>query len=563
MFKRFTTYCLFIFALVFITFSIHTYHKTISYATPINLPSNSQYWLNIILVPLDSRPPCTQFVEQLAQLARIKLTLPPPELLDNYNTPAQKQTLRNWLYEASKNADAAVISADMLIHGSLLASRLSSGTANDVTEVLNLLTAIHQETPQLKLYVFTIIPRLLIADSQENTRFQKNMIQYSVLEDQFYTFENPLDLNKLVKLEEQIPPEIIARYKNMYEHNTQLDLTLIDMTTQGILSGLIIGQDDGQPFGLPNINKQRIQNYVSQKPTLANKVFITRGTDEVALTMLGHIIMQATNQHPRIFVAYSDSEAPQVIMPYMPHTVAKTVQEKIELIDGLQVATPDEADFILYVHIGTKKSKNTALLPAAEQVKDLLNHGYKVALVDLAEDFYASETLLPTLLHQDADISKLIAYAGWNTTSNSIGTAVTQAAIFTKFLQNSTEMLTVLQLYKLNLEFLTARFLDDWYYQKDVQPYINSRLKEKKADPYNLASHYQQTNTLIRNIMRNKAQHLLQGSLYNRPITINTTLGTQVIVITALHIETYLPWQRTFEIWLQPQISLATLDDPR
>lgn len=547
--------------LFFITSVIgYGYYEQPYRAISINSAASDQHWLTVILLPLDSRPPCTQFVEQLAHIAGIKLLTPPPELLDDYQTPANKPELRLWLSQISKQADAAIISTDMLIHGGLVASRLSSGTANDYEATVKLLTAIHQENPRLRMYVFNIIPRLLIADSQENAAFQASMLKYSMLKDQISIFENVQDIKKLAVLEEKIPAKIITHYMSMYEQNTQLNLTLMDMVQQGILSGLIIGQDDGQPFGIPNMKKQQLQHQLMQTPALADKVFITRGTDEVALTILGHLITKSSQVRPRIFVTYSTMDGPQITMPFMPNTVATTVEEKINIAGGLQVDQADQADFILYVHIGTPKNKSI-LKPAAQNIQSLLDQGYKIALVDLTASFDYTETLLPVLISENVDITKLISYAGWNTTSNSIGTAITQGCIFKTAFTSRSNTPELLALYQENLEFLTARFLDDLYYQKEINPSINKQLQRSHSNPYHLDSRYYQTNYKIQKLMYSKARWLLREGLYNHPITIETNQGLQKIVITDLKVQTYLPWQRTFEIWLRPTLSLAIIKD--
>jgi len=545
---------LILFSLLSIGF--YLFYGKVYNVTPITSNTSDKYWLTVILLPLDSRPPCTQFVQQLAHMAGVKLLLPQPELLDDYNTPANKEALRDWLREASKQADAGIISTDMLIHGSLVASRLSAGTVKDSNDVLTLLATVHLENPNFKMYVFNIIPRLLIADSQENAIYQKKMLTYSMLKDQVDTFENTIDIKKLATLEEQLPANVISHYTALYEQNAQLNSTLMDMVEQGILSGLVIGQDDGQPFGIPNINKQKLQHQLLQKPSLRKKVFITRGTDEVALTLLGHIIMKLSNDQPNIFVEYSTNDASQITMPFMPNTVATTVEEKIRIAGGLQVNSVKQADFILYVHVGTKKNKSS-YKPAAEEVKKLLNQGYKVALVDLTEDFQMNETLLPVLIAENVDLPKLIAYAGWNTTSNSIGTAITQASIFSNKLASQPNTTDLLELYQDNLEFLTARFLDDLYYQKAVNPLINKELQKAHIDPYHLGSYYYQTNYKIQKLMFSKAHWLLNAGLYNRPVRIETQQGPRQLLITDLAIQTYLPWQRTFEIWIKPTLSLV------
>ncbi|WP_378955472.1 DUF4127 family protein [Pelosinus sp. sgz500959] len=548
--------------LILISIGSYSYNVKSHHSKPISIDYKdfNQHWLTILLLPLDSRPPCTQFVVQLAEMAGINLLMPPPELLDHDQTPANKVALRNWLYETSKQTHVAIISTDMLIHGSLVASRLSTGTTLDREDVLALLETIHQEVPNLQMYIFNIIPRLILADSQGNAVFQKYMLKYSILIDQIYTFENIEDIKKLTALEKQIPAAVINHYIAMYEENTKLNMRLMDMVDAGIISGLVIGQDDGQPFGIPNISKEKIQHQLLQKPHLKDKVFITRGTDEVALTLLGHIVTQRSTIQPRVFVKYSTPEASQITMPFMPNTVGKTVEEKLNLAGCLPVDTAEQADFILYVHIGTGKNKS-ALSASAHELQNLLNQDYKVALVDLTEDFQFSETLLPVLIKQHADITKFIAYAGWNSTSNSIGTAITQASIFNYALTKQTSLPERLSLYQQNLEFLTARFLDDLYYQKEINPSTNKELQRLHVDPYHLASRYYQTNYEIQKRMFSKARLLLREGLSNHPITVDSTQGSQKIIITDLSIKTYLPWQRTFEIWLTPTLSLGMITD--
>lgn len=553
MFKSSKRFTLFILLSIVVSITSYLYYGKNNDTFPVD--SYEKHWLTVILMPLDSRPPCTQFVEQLAGIIGVHLLLPPSELLDDYKTPGQKEALGNWLYETSKQADAAIISTDMLIHGSLVASRLSSGTPTDMDHVLQLLTTIHQEHPNLKMYVFNIIPRLILADSKENATYQKNMLKYSILKDQINTFENSEDIKKITEIEDKIPVAIRNHYVALYEQNDMLNTALINMTEQGIVAGLVIGQDDGQPFGIPNMSKQKLQHQLQQKTDLENKVFITRGTDEVALTLLGHIVSELSHYQPRIFVTYSTAEAFQITMPFMPNTVGKTVEEKIAIAGGLQVDTPEQADFILYVHVGTKKNKES-LKPAAQEVQNLILQGYKVALVDLTENFQISESLLPTLLKENIDIARLIAYAGWNSTSNSIGTAITQAALFSNALSSETDTSQIIALYKLNLEFLIARFLDDLYYQKEINPYMNKQLQRVHIDPYNLGTQYYQTNYKIQKLMFSKTRWFLREGLQNQPIVIDTNQGTQELFITDLTIQTYLPWQRTFEIWIKPTFSL-------
>lgn len=543
------------FAIIVAVFNYYTPYST----TPINDSPESGYQFKVILIPLDSRPACTTFVAELAKIADINIVLPPKEIMDNYKITADKHALRQWLYKESKDADAAIISIDMLVHGGLLASRQSVGTQSDIDTVIHLLTSIHQERPQLPIYAFSIIPRLLIADNALTIQHQKNMMDYSVLKDQIYTFENPVDIKKLDELEQQIPSEIINNYNMLYQQNMLQNMALINLVDKNVITNLVIGQDDGQPFGLPNIIKQRLYHYISLSDKSHDKVVLTRGTDEVALTILGKIAAQLKHYQPKVFVAYSDENAPYTVMPYMPHSVATTVSEKIRLVDGVQVNTAEQANFILFIHVGTQTNQNSSLPNAVTKIQTLLNQGYQVALVDLSQNFTSQETIFPLLLRNNIELTKLIAYAGWNTTSNSIGTAITQATVFTATLPDKKTEPAIFNLYKTNLEFLTARFLDDWYYLKEVQPVLNKILKFANIDPYHLGSYYGQTDTVIRHIMQYESRQLLYSKAFKKPLTVTTNKGAVSLAVTSLDIQTHLPWERTFEIYLKPSLTLSLI----
>ena len=53
--------------------------------------------------------------------------------------------------------------------------------------------------------------------------------------------------------------------------------------------------------------------------------------------------------------------------------------------------------------------------------------GQPTALVDLSKHFDSAETVLPQLIEAGFPVNRLLAYAGWNTTSNALGTAIGSA----------------------------------------------------------------------------------------------------------------------------------------
>lgn len=547
-------------SIIFISgFIIYSRVNSNFYHTPLNIPHQPHYWLTVLLIPLDSRPPCTQFVQQLADLAGIQVVLPEESLLGKYKNPGDAKALRAWLKNEIKRADAAIVSIDMLIHGGLLASRLSVGSTEDVEEVINLLDTIHKENPNAKLYAFTIIPRLLLADNSSMIEHQKSLAEYSTLKDQISTFENPLDIKKVSLLEKKLPLKGIEYYLNLYEKNVYLTQKLVEMANEGVFTAFVVGQDDGQAFGIPNIHKQYL-NEVSKRCENNRNIFVTRGTDEVALTLLGMLANDFLSSHPKIHVIYSTPEVPNLIMPYMPHSISKTVQEKINLAGCLQIDIISDADFVLYIHAGTANTKATELATASDQIKQLLSENKQVALVDLSTGFSLEETLLPTLLKNNVPITQLVSYAGWNTTSNSIGTVITQGCLFVNSKKNEKDFSQLLMLYRNNLQFLIGRILDDLYYQKDIYPKMSKQLQLVNINPYEIGKYYPYINHSIQGLITLKSSQLTKTKFSEQPFRIENGNITHILFISDLKAKTILPWDRTFEIKIQPSIELSEIN---
>ncbi len=523
-------------------------------------PTPIQYQHKILLIPLDSRPPCTNFVIDLAKIVNIEIIIPPDEILDNYKTPANQILVRQWLKDNIKNVNFAIISTDMLIHGGLMASRLSEGSENDIVDTLQLLQEIHNQYPSIDLYAFNIIPRLWVGDSEETKKYQTSILEFSKLKDIIYTFHNPIDIERQKEVEAKLPTNIKNNYLTLYAENEKLNKELINLIQKGVLKQLLIGQDDGQSFGIPNIIKRNLQHYLWQKNIAENQVIITRGTDEIALTILGSINSTLQHHQPKIFVQYNDEKASSIVMPYMPHSVATTAKEKIEIAKGIQTTSIDSADFVLYVYIGTKDNMQNRYA-SAQELKKLLESGYKVALVDLSENFEASETLFPVLKANHVPLNQLIAYSGWNTTSNSIGTAITQATLFTGKLHNITSEKDLATTYSNHLIFLTSRFLEDWYYLKSSHAKIDHLLKAQNIDVYNLNDSYNFANAQLQKEMLQQSRILLNDSAYTIPIKIQYNDTYFLLKVKDMKIDVNYPWPRTFEIDIKPSLSFVIAKD--
>lgn len=522
------------------------FHFNLIYtATPLGpvstLPKGS-----IALVPLDSRPPCTDYVQQLALMAGYQVTLPPVGLLDNYRRPGNTVALRDWLAQEVARSDAAIISVDMLVHGGLLASRQGNASPAAIAEVIELLKVLHQNHPGVRLYAFNIIPRLFIADNPLTDKFKPLMSEWSILQETVLLFENPRDFSRLQKIETDLPIELIQRYRRLYAENVQLNFQLLKLIQTGVLSGLVLGQDDSTSFGLANLERQRLEHFVGNNPELQDKVFITRGTDEVALSLLGQAIVSPLGRKTKVFVYYTEALTADIIMPYMPGPLSRSVAEKLTLSNAEQSESIENADYILAVHAGSSRSSAKNLAKAADQIKRWLDTGKNVALVDLAVDWQTSQTLLPYLQKNSAPFHRLIAYAGWNTSSNSIGTAVTQSSMVLggRLIASPSQQIDRdLQ----RIGFIASRIIDDWYYQKSFRHILNESLQRQSINPYDLQNSRIAVGRKIESELLSALPQLIQrnwqNTIFNLPASSDASYA-----IAGWQMHSSLPWDRTFEI---------------
>ena len=505
---------------------------------------------SLLLAPLDSRPPCSAMVRKLGALASINVITPPQELLDNYNTPADKEKLFAWLKNEMPQHPAAILSADLLVHGSLLGSRVPLGTINDEEKFLTFVNKQHALNPQIDMAFFSVIPRLLVSDQLiPDSWYQWHLMRYATLKDMAETFGDPYFTRQLLAIDARIPDDVKTKYSSLYADNDSFNKKLVQLARADGLT-LAIGQDDAQPFGLPNRNANHALAYMKHAD-LGSSGLITSGADEISVLLLTRYYNKLYNYKPRIFVEYSSPKVAAKIMPYMPCSVDASIRDKINFIGGQLTDDAAVADFILFVHCGDDDNQpNKAML---QKLKSLLISDRHIALVDLTANYTENELLIPKLLEAKVPLSRLAAFSGWNTLSNSLGTALSQATLFTGQLHRLPQS-EHLSLYAQNLNFTVERLLDDYAYQKLMHAQLTTLLKLKGYKPTDLGENKFFAETLIRGFLQRQKIQLLYGDLGRTPFYRNNDSN---YYLTGIDINVNLPWARIFEINLDTNCSFG------
>lgn len=548
-------------SIIAVTLMIVYYLNFIQPPPAVSVELQQNYKYKLILIPLDTRPPCQKMVVDAGKMAGVQIITPPSEIMDYYTKEGDTKKIQKWLMDNIDKSDGVIVSIDQLLHGGLLASR-ESGTKQDESQILlKFMRDLKIKAKDKPIYAFNVLPRITPPPTLESD--SKKMIKISRLIDEISIFENEDDIKLLADLKEDIKQEDLDIYLDLFRRNTALNKELINLAKEGIITKLVIGQDDGEDFGIPNMEKKSLVNYVHSLGISNDVVMITKGADEVALSLLANFVQKKANYQPKVYVEYNDEKAMRTVMPFMAGSVGSTVEEKLVMANAKKVNSPQEAGLILYVFIGNDENMSTQR-QSALKIKKYLEQGKKVVLVDLSKHFSANEVLFPTLLKEDVPINELTSYAGWNTASNSIGTALANAVIYKAIRPtfNTTNDMLAVEYNRLNINY--ERFLEDYYYLKEVIDVMNITLKNhgyENVNDLDMEHNYIWMNKLLQSDMQKRANQLNNSEVFKMPFKVQTPEGVFDLTIRNLQVDVFFPWPRTFEVYLDVRLNLYRLNN--
>lgn len=543
--------------LIFITVLLLALYYTLNLSLPttkeVHFPQNN-IKENILLVPLDSRPVCSTMVQKLGRIVGLNVIVPPKELLDNYRHPANRKKLYEWLNNNISHYQKAIISADILLHGSLLQSRQTTVTPKEQQKFLQGLQKLRQENGMhTAIDIFSIIPRLLVSDELLPDRwYQFHLMRYSQLLDMTEINNDPYMTKELLEYQNKIPNNILAKYLALFKNSHQFNLALLEAARKQqsqVPFNIIIGQDDASPFGLPHRNALQLQKFM-QHEKLQHHTSITYGADEIASLLLTRYYLQQQKWQPKVYLQFATPNTEFMHMPYMAVSTGAAIRNQLQFVGAAITGDYQAADVILYIHCGDEKH-----LPQKQQVQaisNILAQNKRLALVDLSANFNAEEMLLPYLLDEKVPVNHLCAYAGWNTFSNSSGTAIAQSLLFTGRLYElqkaKSEPQQIAALYAQNLQFTIERMIEDYYYQKKLHPQLRPYLESFGITPTDLMPDAkEQTEFSLQKKISLYSCYLLHSNLGRTPFYEDKH---NAYYLRDLAIGVRLPWNRIFEVSL-------------
>ena len=429
----------------------------------------------IAFLPIDNRPVCYQLPKQISDLdGENEIILPNISLLGNLNKIADIDGLFIWL-ELLDDVDIIVLSLDTIAYGGLIPSRRSNDTFEQVKGRIDRLCSILSKK-SAKVYAFSSIMR--ISNNNINEEEKEYWAQYGQR-----IFEYSYNLHKMEKncagdnmlacncAATRIPENILQDYLSTRQRNFKINTYYVALAKSGIFDTLVFSKDDCAQYGLNVKEAEELKQMASEN------VFIKTGADEIPLTLLSRALN--SGKYIKIAPVYTNPNGTNKISKYEDISVEESVNSQIELAGGV-VSDMEHCDMVMLVNNFESEQGELVMdvnVPLYNAELNLPDEPYFIA--DIVNANGSDNSFIDALFKQKT-LKEFYGYAAWNTTGNTLGSAISSALTYYGSKRPNKNAFQLLQL---------TRFLDDWAYQANVRSQIrddkenlsNTVLKAKMA----------------------------------------------------------------------------------
>lgn len=412
--------------------------------------------VNIAFIPIDNRPVCYTLAQQIAAIDRdLALFLPPREMLGDLNRSADINGIFSWLKKL-ENIDSIVVSLDTIAYGGLIPSRRSNETFEEIKNRMESFFVLLREK-NVKVYAFSSIMRISNNNVNEEEKEYWNLYGEKIFKYSYELHKNAPDTD----VKTDVPPEIIQDYLKTRKRNFEINKMYLNLSKQGVFETLVFSKDDCAKYGLNVGEAQVLEESIKAN---ALNALVKTGADEIPLSLLSRAL--ARGRGIKIAPVFVQKDYTNRISKYEDVSVSDSVRGQIELAH-CEVADVSDADIILVVNNFKQEQGELVMGVDVEGFDGEIELPQKPYLIaDILNANGADNSFVKKFFEKQIDWDKFLGYAGWNTTGNTLGSALCCAIV--KFLANNPDEAAFKKVQ-------AVRFLDDWAYQANVRKALKLR----------------------------------------------------------------------------------------
>jgi hypothetical protein len=427
--------------------------------------------LRIAFLPLDGRPITRDAFLRLAAAAGVEVVTPRRAMLGDRRDPADVEALWAWVDGPGAEADLLIASAELLIYGGLVPSRIGREPLDRCLALAGRFAAARRRVPGRRLLLSASNLRLpSTADASEEPEYWgvygPEIFAWSFHSDRFAATGDAASRARARAAEEAVPRPVLADVLSRRARNLTVLLSLVAAAARGEVDGLLIGQDDAAEYGLTRRDLRAIEAAIAEQGAGA-RAWVTYGTDELASRLLARAWVEAGGGPRTVEVVYAYPENRDAVPRYEGQSLDRTLSSHIATAGCRRAA--GAGGLTVFVHNFPEAQQEAphqepydpaVLRPFLAGVAAAASAGRPFAVADVRYSNGADRTFVEALLEVPG-VASMAAYGGWNTASNTIGMALAQA---------------LLPAGAASQAFTIARFLEDWAYQADIRQRLASEV---------------------------------------------------------------------------------------
>ncbi len=525
--------------------------------------------LTFVVVPLDDRPVTAQLPRLLGAIAGVRVAEPPRPLLGHYLEPGDPAAILRWLRtDAPADAREYVVSSDMAVYGGLVASRIPGVSRGLGYTRLQDLAAFRAARPSAGFALFGTVMRLAptgVPALGPAAAFPFAGEAWPLLQ-KYANLPDPpgteADRATAARLRARLGP-VLDAYLDTRARNRDVDLFALREAAEGGFDRVVLGQDDAGPVGLHLRDLAALRAFAARwvPPGHAS---VEPGADELGMALVGAALARQAKLVPRVRVIYSRADGARLNDPIEFAPIATTIADLVRTCGGTLAAADDaagarsgaasDADIDLFVNVPATSDADEARFvaaiaadagqpsvpaPGAGAPRAVVRRAPLAAVADLTfleNEDYAQQRRLTNLLIAAGVAGRVGAFASWNTTANTVGTALPEAIAVLAGRKLGTYDA------RMHATFTLMRYVDDIAFHDDVRPVLNTDLTAA-----GIADHtYLAPDAARRTDSENRA--LLWPAGLDLLSRIAPEFRDAGFTIT-------LPWQRTFETELDLRLA--------
>lgn len=424
----------------------------------------------IVYLPLDERPCNLAYPTAVSEGHEAYILLSPDlSVMGRKKTPADFDKIKSFLLSECYDADQLIIALDTLLYGGIIPSRLHHLDRDELKERLGLLRTLKDENPSLYVSAFSLVMRCpCYSDSSEEPDYYaecgREIFLYGQNEHKRRLGEITYEEYKAERVRLSACHGYIEDYEKRRETNLDCLTDALRMVGEYIDDFTIL-QDDSNARGYTAMDRERVLSLVNERGIDLDTY---PGADEAGLTLLARAATRIEGRRPRIYPAYAREGAENVVPIYEDREIHKTVSAQIKSAGAVECFSEDEADLVLYCNLYdertydvylnyTKQTDESYIAGFVDRIDKTVISGRGAVVADVAY-CNSGDITLAMEMEKRFGVMKLWGYAGWNTASNTLGTAICQGVL--RYLYGDSET---------HRRFSALRIMDDVVYSADVR----------------------------------------------------------------------------------------------